>query len=162
MATELKLYEDGVLIFHRAGTVVPPGGGDGGGPVDPPPGGGGGGTPPPGYTGPLVFDMGLPGEKSPTDLQRQLSAGSTYSLRFTKTSEGNTMRLMGAPQWFSGVTYRFEGRPDLGERKSGSNGGLSDLNHSGTALGEVVIHFILDGPAGPGTGGSGNVAPQLF
>jgi len=125
--------------------------------VVPPTGGGGGTTPPPGYTGSVVFEMGSPGEKSPTDLKQTLYAGTAYALRFNKTSEGNTMRLMGSPAWHSGVTYHIEGRPDLGERSSGANGGYSDLDHSGAAGGEVVIHFVLASPTWGGT-----IAPQLF
>ena len=86
----------------QLGTVVPPVVVP---PVVPP---GGGTTPPPGYTGSVVFEMGSPGEKSPTDLKQTLYAGTAYALRFNKTSEWNTMRLQGSPAWHSGVTYRIE------------------------------------------------------
>lgn len=111
------------------------------------------GVPPP-YHGAINWDLGLPGEVSPTTSRRHAAAGVQYAIRFTKTSDGNTLRLQGVP-WFTHVLSSIPGV--RGEYRGMQSGGYSDIPIAGAPNSSLVVLFTLEA-----TVPSGDIAPQLF
>lgn len=160
--SDLQLYENGILLYHRPAEgdpVIPP--------VEPPPGGGGGTTPPPSgmqppYAGTITWNLGAPGEVSPSAVITHVNTSAEYAASVTKVNDGTTLRIQAARDgpWWEHVHYCVPGV--LPWTTVGQQGGSSECYLRGAPNQPNLIVLIRMEGNHRGGPEQGTIAPQVI